>query len=69
MTKSRSFKDMVSARVIRATEAQENRLSTTTRVVILGVRKEFRTTISSMEGRARKMSVKRISSISSLPPI
>ena len=69
MTKSRSFKDMVSARVMRATDAQENRLRTTIRVVMPGLRMVLSTIISSMLGSARKMSVKRISSMSSLPPM
>ena len=68
-TKSLSFKDIVSARVIRATDAHENRLSTKIRVVMPGLRMVLRTIISNILGSARKISVKRISSISSLPPM
>ena len=53
-TKSRSFNDIVSALVILATDARENRLNTTIRVGKPGFQKVFKITINSILGRARE---------------
>ena len=68
MTKSLSFKDIVSALVILATEAQENKLRTMINVGSPGFKNVFNITIKSILGSAKKISVKLIKKVSTRPP-